>query len=71
MITPEQVAIYRCPIDPGRQARLALEDDVRLRCEHCSVRFRVRDGLPCLVPEDAILPDGCSRIEELSCRSKK
>jgi len=71
MITPEQIAIYRCPIDPKRETPLELEEDVRLVCRRCEVRFRIRDGFPCLVVQDAMLPEGCGRVEELPCRRGK
>jgi uncharacterized protein YbaR (Trm112 family) len=70
MITAEQIAIYRCPIDPRRETKLTLEEDVRIVCEGCTVRFRIRDGFPCLVPEDAVLPAGCSGVEDLRCRRR-
>jgi uncharacterized protein YbaR (Trm112 family) len=68
MITPEHLEILRCPIDPNREARLVLEEDVRLLCSRCRVRFRIRDGFPSLVVEDATLPEDCPSLADLPCR---
>jgi uncharacterized protein YbaR (Trm112 family) len=71
MITPEQIEIFRCPIDPKREAKLVLEDDVRLFCARCRVQFRIRDGFPSLVLEDATLPAGCASLGQLPCRQRQ
>ena len=69
MITPEHLEHLRCPIDPRREARLVLEEEeTRLLCARCRVQFRVRDGLPSLVLEDATLPEGCARLDQLPCQ---
>jgi uncharacterized protein len=68
MITTEQLDILRCPIDPKRQTRLVVEEDVRLFCSRCRVQFRIRDGFPSLVIEDAILPAGCAALSQLPCQ---
>ena len=68
MLTPEQLDILRCPIDPLRQTKLVLEEDVRLLCPRCQVRFRIRDGFPSLVIPDASLPERCAGVDSLPCR---
>jgi uncharacterized protein len=71
MITSEQLEILRCPIDPKREARVVLEEDVRLFCARCRVQFRIRDGFPSLVLEDATLPAGCASLLQLPCRQRE
>jgi uncharacterized protein YbaR (Trm112 family) len=68
MISPELLAILRCPLNPSR-ARLNLESD-RLVCERCTLRFPIRDGFPVLVVEEAELPSGCTQISQLPCQQQ-
>ena len=58
MITEEMLEILRCPMDPQRQARLVLENDIRLLCSRCRLQFRIREGFPSLLIEEATLPEG-------------
>jgi uncharacterized protein YbaR (Trm112 family) len=67
MISPELLNILRCPMDPARQARLSQEED-RLVCQRCGLRFSVRDGLPNMVVEEAELPPGCASRGDLPCQ---
>lgn len=69
MISEELLAILRCPLNPGG-ARL-LADGERLRCEQCDLRFRIQDGFPILVAEEAELPRGCESLSELPCQIPK
>lgn len=57
----------RCPVDPNREGTLARDKD-QLVCQCCEVRFPVKQGLPVLIPAEAILPDGCRGVEQLPCR---
>ncbi len=66
MISPELLEMLRCPMDRG-QSRLAPDGD-RLVCQRCGLRFRVRDGLPNMVAEEAELPPGCSGLGQLPCQ---
>lgn len=67
MINPELLEMFRCPWDPARQARLVQEEE-RLVCQRCRLRFRITDGLPNLVVEEAELPEGCESLGQLSCQ---
>jgi uncharacterized protein YbaR (Trm112 family) len=69
MLSPDQLESLRCPMDPARQARLAAGDD-HLRCERCGLRFRIRDGFPSLVIQDAELPEGCPDRAHLPCQQE-
>ncbi len=48
--------IMQCPEDAGtlREDRAASQ----LVCESCGVRYPVRDGIPVMLSEEAIRPDG-------------
>jgi uncharacterized protein YbaR (Trm112 family) len=67
MISPEFVERLRCPLDPAREARLALEED-HLVCARCALRYRIKDGLANMVVEEAELPAGCTSIDQLPCQ---
>lgn len=67
MITPEMLEVLRCPIDPTREARLVVEDDVKLMCSRCRVQFKIREGFPSLLSEEATLPDGAENLRMLPC----
>lgn len=69
MITPEMLEVLRCPMDPKREARLALED-TRLLCSRCRLQFRIREGFPSLLVEEATLPEGCPNPNALPCQRK-
>jgi uncharacterized protein len=66
MISEDLLAILRCPLNPSR-TRLVLEND-HLRCEQCALLFKIRDGFPVLVVEEAELPRGCEAISDLPCQ---
>jgi uncharacterized protein YbaR (Trm112 family) len=66
MISPELLEILRCPLDP-RSARLAVEGN-RLVCERCRLRFKIKEGFPSLLAEEAELPEGCESLRDLPCQ---
>ncbi len=66
MLTEYDFSVYRCPIDPTRQAKIIL-DDIHIRCERCKVEFKSREGIPNFLVSDAILPENCSSIKDLPC----
>jgi hypothetical protein len=65
VISAELLEILRCPLNPSR-ARLQLVGD-HLQCERCGLRFKIRDGFPILVVEEAELPPGCESLADLPC----
>ncbi len=68
MIHQEVLDLYRCPLDPRRQARLDQEAD-GLVCQRCRVRFPVKEeDMPCLLPEEGRLPPGCESVRDLPCQ---
>lgn len=69
MISEDLLAILRCPLNPSK-ARLVLESE-HLRCEQCSLIFKIKDGFPVLVVEEAELPKGCEAVGDLPCQKAK
>jgi hypothetical protein len=70
MIGQKLLETLRCPQDPRREARLILEGD-RLVCERCALRFKIKDGLPVMIVEEAELPPGCPSLAQLPCQREK
>jgi uncharacterized protein YbaR (Trm112 family) len=68
MISEDLLAILRCPLSPS-QTKLTIDGD-HLRCERCALRFKIKDGFPVLVVEEAELPPDCKSVDDLPCRSK-
>jgi hypothetical protein len=69
MISKELLDILRCPLDPSNTC-LTLEGD-RLICQRCGLKYKIKDGFPILVVEEAELPAGCSSIDQLPCQKDK
>ncbi len=69
MISQDLLEILRCPMDPSR-TRLTLEGE-HLTCDRCKVHFKIKDGFPVLVIEEAELPSGCESIASLPCQQGK
>ena len=53
-ISADLLALLACPV-PECRAELALRDD-RLVCLGCGRRYRIDDGCPVLIPEEAEPP---------------
>lgn len=51
---------------PMGKAELRLEGD-KLICTRCGPAFRIIDGIPNMLIEEAELPPGISSIEDLPC----
>jgi uncharacterized protein YbaR (Trm112 family) len=69
MITQDLLDILRCPLNPST-TRLVLRAD-HLECERCALCFKIKDGFPILVVEEAQLPAGCESIEQLPCQREQ
>ena len=69
IISPDFVERLRCPLAP-RLAGVKLQED-RLVCEHCELKFKIKDGLPNMIPEEAELPPGCGSLKMLPCQREK
>ena len=66
MISPQLLDLLRCPLDPSN-TRLDQTAE-GLVCQRCRLQFPVREGIPCMLPEEAQLPAGCSSLDNLPCR---
>jgi uncharacterized protein YbaR (Trm112 family) len=69
MISKELLDILRCPLDPSRTKLIPEGDD--LLCERCALCFKIKDGFPILVVEQAVLPKGCDSLSQLPCQRPK
>ncbi len=69
MISQDLLDILRCPLDPGR-ARLRQQND-HLECDRCALKFKIKDGFPVLVVEEAELPPGCESTSQLPCQREQ
>jgi uncharacterized protein YbaR (Trm112 family) len=69
MISQQLLDLLRCPLDPGH-ARLEQVAD-GLVCQRCRLKYPVREGIPCMLPEEAELPPGIASLDGLPCRQKK
>jgi uncharacterized protein YbaR (Trm112 family) len=74
MISPEFLAMLRCPLDTTAPVRLELPQEGRdmsaLVCTRCETRYLIHDGIPNMLPEDAVLPPGCPDLDRLPCRRR-
>jgi uncharacterized protein YbaR (Trm112 family) len=68
MISQQLLDLLRCPLAPS-EVRLE-EGPGGLVCQRCRLKFPVREGIPCMLPEEAELPPGCARLEDLPCKQK-
>jgi hypothetical protein len=64
MLNPELLKMLCCPIG---KADLKLDDDF-LVCTRCGVKFSIKEGIPVLLLEEAILPEGVKDINDLDCK---
>lgn len=69
MIPDDFLDKLRCPLSPS-EVRLEQADD-GLVCQRCRLTFPVKDGLPSLRVEEAALPPGCTRVEDLPCQREQ
>jgi uncharacterized protein YbaR (Trm112 family) len=67
MIRPDLLETLRCPMDPSRTRRLRLEED-QLVCERCALKFKIKDGFPSMLVEEAELPPRCESLSDLPCQ---
>jgi uncharacterized protein YbaR (Trm112 family) len=66
MVTQEFLDMLRCPLDPSN-TRLDLVGDA-LVCQRCRLRYPIKDGIPCMLPEEAELPPRCTSLDSLPCK---
>jgi len=69
MIGADLLEMLRCPMDP-RHTRLEATEDA-LICQRCRARFPIKEGIPCLLIDEAELPPGCARVGDLPCQQRE
>ena len=62
-LAPEFLEMLVCPLG---KADLHLEGDT-LVCTRCGPAFRIEDGIPILLIEEAKLPDAVNSVDDLPC----
>jgi len=68
MISEKLLEILVCPLG---KSKLRLEGSA-LACERCGPRFKLsREGFPNMLMEEAELPAGCKRLEDLPCQREE
>ena len=45
-------------------------EETQLLCSRCRVHFRTRDGFANLIPEEAVLPEGCAALNNSPAAAK-
>jgi uncharacterized protein YbaR (Trm112 family) len=68
MISPQLLDILRCPFDPANARLEPAASGDGLVCQRCRLKFPVREGIPCMLPEEAELPPGCDALAALPCQ---
>lgn len=63
MIGVKMLESLRCPVG---KALLEFKND-SLVCTSCGLIFSVTEGIPDLIIDDAVLPEGISNFSELKC----
>ena len=62
-IKPDLLEILICPMG---KSELELDGD-RLICKRCGPVFKIKDGIPNMLIDDAELPKGCNSVDDLPC----
>jgi uncharacterized protein YbaR (Trm112 family) len=68
MISQSFLDVLRCPLDPANARLEPSADGDGLVCQRCRLSYPVREGIPCMLPEEAALPPGCDGLSSLPCR---
>ena len=66
MISQELLEMLRCPMDPSHTRLEAAGDG--LVCQRCRLKFPVREGIPCMLVDEAELPPGAASLADLPCQ---
>jgi len=63
MTKDDLIGLLVCPMGKKPLQR----DGESLKCTHCGTVFKIENGIPNMLIEEAKLPEGCSTIAELKC----
>ncbi|RPI18530.1 MAG: Trm112 family protein [Ignavibacteriae bacterium] len=67
MIEQALLEILRCPIG---KVKLKEENNF-LVCTRCGLKFPIKDGIPVILLDEAVLPEGVKHISEIKCAKKQ
>ena len=67
MLDIQFLSILRCPFNPSADIS---QDDNALICTGCKTKFPVHNGIPCFLPDEAVLPEGVLSVRDLPCRKQ-
>lgn len=67
MISERLLEILACPLG---KAPVRLEGEY-LVCTKCGGKYPIKDGIPVMLVDEMILPEGVKSIEELACYPPK
>ena len=65
MVSQDLLDILVCPLG---KAKVNLEGEF-LVCSKCGAKYPVRDDIPVMLMEEAVLPEGVGSVEDLACNS--
>lgn len=65
-VSPDLLEVLACPLG---KADLELRDG-GLVCTRCGPVFKIEDGIPIMLIDEAELPDGVEKIEDLPCQKE-
>ena len=65
-VAPDLLELLVCPLG---KAELRLENNT-LICTRCGPAFKIEDGIPIMLIDEAKLPDGIEEIEDLDCQKE-
>ena len=66
-ISKDLLDILACPLG---KSKVRLEGD-KLVCTRCGVKFPIKNGIPVMLMDEAELPPGCERVEDLPCQAEE
>lgn len=65
-VAPDLLELLVCPLG---KAELELGEGT-LKCTRCGPVFRIEDGIPIMLIDEARLPEDCSGVKDLPCQQE-
>ena len=66
-VAPDLLELLVCPLG---KAELELGEGA-LKCTRCGPVFRIEDGIPIMLMDEATLPEGCGDVKDLPCQQQE
>ena len=71
MFNPDTLSDLVCPLGKKElKIDTSSAGENFLVCTYCNVKYPIKDGIPVLLIDEAILPEGAGSIDELKCMMK-